>query len=250
MSIVLSSVLGKVLWVGRATVFLMGSALMLALVFGMASTAFGANGGNFILGSLNNTATAITKLTGTVGGNPALRVSNPSTATGSTALDLQVAAGKAPMKVNSSAKVATLNADQLDGKDFTAFNAQEVSDQFGPLPIQTSYTSKGGTLIISASGSGYRSLAFANQAGDIGMRLVVDGVTRDTIDMTVNQRDIRHSFIADNVVLKGLPAGAHTIRLEALYNSACNTVNESPFQYCTTTNGDDRFNVTVLEIPN
>jgi hypothetical protein len=110
------SVASKVMWVGRATVFLMGLALMLALVFGIASTAFGANGGNFILGSLNNTATAITKLTGTVGGGPALQVSNPSTATGSTALDLQVATGKAPMKVNRTTKVANLNSDLLDGK--------------------------------------------------------------------------------------------------------------------------------------
>src|SRR5215218_11015193 len=115
------SVAKKVLWVGRATVFLMGLALMLALLFGMASTAFGANGGNFILGSLNNTATAITKLTGTIGGGPALRVSNPSTATGSTALDLQVATGKAPMKVNSSTKVTNLNADAVDGKDSSTF---------------------------------------------------------------------------------------------------------------------------------
>src|SRR5215204_1738305 len=128
------SVARKVLWVGRATVFVMGLALMLALVFGMASTAFGATGGNFILGSLNNTATAITKLTGTVGGGPALQVSNPSTATGSTALDLQVATGKAPMRVNRTTKVTNLNADKLDGQDFAAFDAQEVIDQFGPLP--------------------------------------------------------------------------------------------------------------------
>src|SRR5215213_11540640 len=110
----LRSAISKVMWVGRATVFLMGLALMLALVFGMASTAFGANGGNFILGSLNNTATAITKLTGTVGGGPALRVSNPSTTTGSTALDLQVATGKAPMKVNRTTKVTNLNSDKVD----------------------------------------------------------------------------------------------------------------------------------------
>src|SRR5215218_4615476 len=111
------SVAKKVLWLGRATVFVMGLALMLALLFGMASTAFGANGGNFILGSLNNSATAITKLTGTVDGNPALRVSNPSTATGSTALDLQVATGKAPMKVNRTTKVTNFNADAVDGRD-------------------------------------------------------------------------------------------------------------------------------------
>jgi hypothetical protein len=119
------SVAKKVLWVGRATVFLMGLALMLALVFGIASTALGANGGNFILGSLNNTATAITKLTGTVGGGPALQVSNPSTTTGATALDLQVATGKAPMKVNSQTKVTNLNADKLDGQDSTTIGKEK-----------------------------------------------------------------------------------------------------------------------------
>jgi hypothetical protein len=113
----IKSALGKVMWLGRATVFLVGLAVILALVVGVASTAFGANGGNFILGSLNNTATAITKLTGTVGGGPALQVSNPSTSTGSTALDLQVATGKAPMKVNRTTKVTNLNSDLLDGKD-------------------------------------------------------------------------------------------------------------------------------------
>jgi hypothetical protein len=113
----LRSAASKVMWVGRATVFLVGLAVILALVFGMASTAFGANGGNFILGSLNNSATAITKLSGTVGGGSALQVSNPSTASGSTALDLQVASGKPPMKVNSGTKVASLNADKVDGRD-------------------------------------------------------------------------------------------------------------------------------------
>jgi len=102
-----------------------GLALVLALVFGMASMAFGANGGNFILGSLNNTATAITKLTGTVGGGPALQVSNPSTTTGSRALDLQVATGKAPITVNStSGKATNLNADKLDGKDSTTIGRE------------------------------------------------------------------------------------------------------------------------------
>jgi hypothetical protein len=119
------SVAKKVMSVGRATVFLMGSALIVALVFGMASTALGANGGNFILGSLNNTATAITKLTGTVGGGPALQVSNPSTATGSTALDLQVATGKAPMKVNRTTKVTSLNADLLDGQDSSTIGKEK-----------------------------------------------------------------------------------------------------------------------------
>lgn len=46
----LRSAIDKLMWAGKATVFMMGLALMLALIFGMASAAFGANGGNFILG--------------------------------------------------------------------------------------------------------------------------------------------------------------------------------------------------------
>ncbi len=50
-----------------------------------------------------------------------LRVDNSSTGRGATALDLRVEAGKPPMKVNSAAKVANLNADKLDGRDSSTF---------------------------------------------------------------------------------------------------------------------------------
>jgi hypothetical protein len=56
----------KVMFVGRATVFMVGLAMILALTVGVASAAFGANGGNFILGQ-TNAATAITKLAGAAG---------------------------------------------------------------------------------------------------------------------------------------------------------------------------------------
>jgi hypothetical protein len=134
-SAMIRGALSKVMWVGKATVFLVGLAVILALVFGVAFTALGANGQNFILGSLNNRATAITKLTGTVGG-PALRVSNPTADDGSTALDLEVASGMAPMNVNSSTKVTTLNADLLDGKNSTAFvQGDGKITHFGPVNV-------------------------------------------------------------------------------------------------------------------
>jgi len=113
------SAASKVMWVGRATVFLVGLAVILAVVLGVASTAFGANGGNFILGSLNNTATALTKLTGNVNGS-AMQVVNNNPDANDSAVNLSVQSGEAPMKVNSTTKVASLNADQLDGKDATA----------------------------------------------------------------------------------------------------------------------------------
>lgn len=91
----LRSAASKVMWVGRATVFMVGLAVILALLFGVASTAFGANGGNFILGSLNNTATALTKLTGNVNGS-AMQIVNNNTGTNDNALNLSVQPGRLP----------------------------------------------------------------------------------------------------------------------------------------------------------
>jgi hypothetical protein len=96
--------------------------LVLSLVIflaGVAGVADAATGGNFILGQ-KNTADAKTILSAPYGG-PALQVSNTSTATGATAMELTVAAGKAPLTVNSATKVANLNADRLDSLDSTAF---------------------------------------------------------------------------------------------------------------------------------
>jgi hypothetical protein len=111
----------KVMLVGRATTFLVGLAVILALTVGLASTALAGTGigARFQLGQ-TNTVNAITKLVGTVAG-PSLVVDNNSTGTGATALDLQVEPGKAPMKVNSDAQVANLNSDELDNLDASAF---------------------------------------------------------------------------------------------------------------------------------
>ncbi len=112
------SILGKLLWMARATSTVVGLAIMLALVVGVASAGFGATGGNFILGKANS-AGAVSKLTASIAG-PALQLVNQSTASAATALSLNVASGKPPLKVNASAGKATnLNADRLDGLDST-----------------------------------------------------------------------------------------------------------------------------------
>lgn len=56
----LRSAAAKVMWVGRATVFMVGLAVILAVVFGVASMAFAGNGDAFKLGR-NNTASALSK---------------------------------------------------------------------------------------------------------------------------------------------------------------------------------------------
>src|SRR5215207_2668588 len=50
------------MWVGRATVFLVGLTVILALVLGVASMALGANGNPLILGKAKNTASKVTEL--------------------------------------------------------------------------------------------------------------------------------------------------------------------------------------------
>jgi hypothetical protein len=120
----LRSAIGKVMWVGRATVFLVGLSMMLAVVLGVATMAFAANGGAWRLGR-NNVATAITRLGGMAGvDGPMLRLTNNNAATNDTALDLKVQSGEPPMTVNSSAKVANLNSDQRDGKDSDQFSTR------------------------------------------------------------------------------------------------------------------------------
>ena len=125
------SVASKVMWVGRATVFLVGLAVILALTVGVVSTALAGTGvgSRFDLGK-TNTVNAVSKLVGSVAG-PSLLIDNNSTNAAATALDLQVEPGKVPMKVNSSAKVANLNSDMLDGKSADAIGVngwQRVSN--------------------------------------------------------------------------------------------------------------------------
>ena len=80
----LRSIVGKVLWVGRTAATAFGLALVLALVFGVATTAIGATGGKFILGKANS-ATTVSKLTASIAG-PVLTLVNQSTNAAATAL--------------------------------------------------------------------------------------------------------------------------------------------------------------------
>ena len=93
--------------------------------------AYAATGGNFILGQ-SNSASSRTSLSAPISGKT-LRVTNTSTGTGATALGLNVASGHPPFTVNSDTQVANLNADQLDGKNSSAFQAKGDS-----VPIQAS----------------------------------------------------------------------------------------------------------------
>jgi hypothetical protein len=120
---VIRSAAGKVMWVGRAAVFLVGMAVILALVVGLATAALAGTGvgATFNLGKLN-TVNRISQLVGAPD-NAMLRIVNNSNGTSATALDLQVQPASPPLEVNSSTMVPNLNANYVDNRRASSFMA-------------------------------------------------------------------------------------------------------------------------------
>jgi hypothetical protein len=102
--------LGRLWRLTRVTSIVVGLAVMVGLLAGVASFAVAAPSGTTtataVLKGVTNTANAVTTLINS-GTGPAL--------------GLQVQQGNAPLAVNSDTKVANLNADKLDGLDSGAF---------------------------------------------------------------------------------------------------------------------------------
>ena len=132
------TVASKVMWVGRATVFLVGLSVIGALVLGVATAALGANGDFFKVGR-DNFASAVSVLDKS-GAGPALR--------------LLVDSGP-PLAVNSSARVANLNADKLDGKDSSGLVPKKTytkvvsADLAGNLTATITASCDAGDLLLS-----------------------------------------------------------------------------------------------------
>ena len=96
----------KAMRLARGTALALGTAVMAAVVLGIATTALAADGKPFLLGK-PNVATAVSALI-KKGAGPAL--------------SLKVGAGQPPLAVNATAGKATnFNADKIDGLDSTQF---------------------------------------------------------------------------------------------------------------------------------
>jgi hypothetical protein len=122
---------------------------LLALFVALSGVGIAATGGNFILGT-PNTATSPTELSASgAASTSALKLTNTNTASGSTALELNVPTGKAPMKVNSKTKVTNLNADLVDGLESTAFVRRGVAHSVNVNPTLAS-----GAVDVTNTGSG------------------------------------------------------------------------------------------------
>jgi hypothetical protein len=160
-----------VMWVGRATVFLVGLSVILALLFGVASTASGANGKPFLLGK-KNVATAVSTLL--------KRGAGP-------ALSLKVGSGP-PLAVNSSETVTKLNADKIDGQDVTQIGVNGLQ-RVEVESAENSVSSKQATAPCPSGkvlvGTGFdifggKSGASPDQQTDVMMDFVIPGSTSVT----------------------------------------------------------------------
>jgi hypothetical protein len=181
----LRSTVSKLMWVGRATVFVVGLAVILALMLGVATAAFGANGGNFILGK-TNVATLLTKLGGQQGVNGAMfEVQNNNSGTDDTALSLKVQSGEPPMNVDSPTKVTTLNADQIDGQDVTQIGVNGLQ-RVEAESAENSFSSKQATAVCPSGkvlvGTGFyifggKTGTSPNQETNVMMDFVIPGST-------------------------------------------------------------------------
>lgn len=115
-------IVSKAMRVGRATVFAVGLAVILAAVFGVASEAVAAKKVPSLKRGVVNAVSTVTTLAGTLA-DPILRLDNNGEGP---ALDLQVEPDGAPLTANPEAGTATgLSADELDGKSSEEFLAAD-----------------------------------------------------------------------------------------------------------------------------
>ena len=204
----------KAMRVGRATVFLVGLSVILAMVFGVASTALAGNGVGavFNLGQ-KNTVNRLSQLVGPTAG-PMFRVDNDGTGT---ALDLKVGSPTAnpatkatpPMTVDSQGRVTNLNADLLDGQDSTAFSLAGHEHDAAYVNEADHTTAAHDALNIDADtvdgidSTGFLS-ANAEARGDLTGRYpdptiangaVTGGLGGKIADNTLDQNDIAESAV-------------------------------------------------------
>ena len=201
----------------------------------------------------SNSAAAKTSVTGSFN-DRMLQLTNNSGGANATALGLTVPAGRPPLAVSSSVLVPNLNADSVDGYGAQAApaankllplgsNAQfarstipeKVTAVFqnrrGPLPMSGTFTTSGGNLLVTVSGSGYR----AQNGGTIGLHVLIDGTVLGVARTYTNEVGSHKSFVLTSVPLTGVGSGQHTLTLD--------------FLNLTATNEGDYFSATVEEIP-
>lgn len=150
----------------------------------------------------------------------------------------QLAAGTHTVALAAGPGTATDGNDFFDVTvtEFVAGSANVTpvyTNAAGPLPLSgDTFTSHGGVLTLNASGSGWSGKG----SSLIGMKVLVDGNAVGTAQVFTNEANSHKAFIPISVSLPGVGAGTHVVVLQPLPG--------------TTTDHNDFFNVTVVEVDN
>jgi hypothetical protein len=132
-----------------------------------------------------------------------------------------------PQVVNNSLKGADVDEASLalPGK-VTAL----LQGRSGALPIEATFKTSGKPVLINAAGSGYGAAG-----SQIGMLVRVDGIARGEVKSFTNEASSHKAFVENDIAVTNLGPGTHTLKLEVLSG--------------TTTDANDFFTVSVLELP-
>ena len=185
---------------------------------------------------------------GTITGNGSSLTNLPASSITGT---LGLAQLPGPVVTNSANGVTLSGVFAGDGSGLTSLHASNLigtisaanflctvvtnfPDAAGPLPVSFEFTSHGGRLLISTSGSGS-----ASTQSLIGMVVSLDGTILGTNKIYASTASGHLAFIPKTFVVTGQAAAAHTLSLSALPN----------LSYTTTTDDNDTFCVTVQELP-
>lgn len=107
-----------------------------------------------------------------------------------------------------------------------------MSSRAGALPLSTVFASSGGTLLVFASGTGFRS----GGGGTIGMMVRIDNMVMSQVKGFTNESNSHKAFPPSFSVVTSIGAGSHTLDI-------------IPLDASTATDFNDYFNVMVLELP-
>jgi hypothetical protein len=134
-----------------------------------------------------------------------------------------------PFQANFSAGVAVTGkiSNSQWGAQFPFFETA------GPLPLSTTITTHGGSILLLISGSCYAATA----GTVVGFTVAIDGVTKTTAKVYANAASTHVSVVAVPYYASygGVAAGSHTLALTAITG--------------TTTDSNDFFSVSIFEFP-
>ncbi len=114
----------------------------------------------------------------------------------------------------------------------TRWTVTNVINTTGPLGLSASFVSHGGTLLITASGSGWGG---AGTIIGMGLNLETVGGAIGQCTIYATQAGTHYAFVPKTFVKTGVPAGTHTISLG--------------YRTGTGTDANDFFSVTIEELP-